>query len=139
MHRLFAGAAVLALFASSADGHHAISAYYDSSKRTTIEGDVSQFQFISPHPFVLIEVAPSTSLVASGRWRLEMDNRSELAAIGIRSDTLKAGDRIVVSGSLARDRSQSLYVLHLKRPADGFTYEQVGGTPRLVSPGSSRR
>lgn len=131
--------AALAFFASSAAAHHAISAYYDSTKRATLEGDVSQFQFISPHPFVVIDVAPSTSPGASGRWRLEMDNRSELVAIGIRSDTFKAGDRIVVSGSIARDRSQSLYVMHLKRPADGFTYEQVGGSPRLVAPGSSRR
>ena len=124
--------AAATLFASSAAAHHAISAYYDSTKRATLEGDVSQFQFISPHPFVLIDVA-------GRQWRLEMDNRSELVAIGIRSDTFKAGDRVVVSGSTARDRSQSLYVLQLKRPADGFTYEQVGGSPRLVSPGSSRR
>lgn len=100
---------------------------------------MSQFQYVSPHPFVLLDVHPSTSPGANGRWRLEMDNRSELSAIGVRGDTLKAGDRIVVSGSLARDRSQSLYVLHLRRPADGFTYEQVGGSPRLVSPGTSRR
>jgi hypothetical protein len=66
------------------------------------------------------------------RWRLEMDNRSELVAIGIRAETLKAGDRLVVRGSLARDGSNGLYVLHLTRPADGFEYEQVGGTPRIL-------
>jgi len=129
-------AAALALSASSADAHHAISAYYDNGQRATIEGVVTQFQFISPHPFVLVEVTGSGTTQA---WRLEMDNRSELVAIGVRAETLKPGDRIVVTGSLARDRSSSLYVLNLKRPADGFAYEQVGGTPRLVSPGRTRR
>jgi hypothetical protein len=139
--RLLLCAIALVLGASSAAAHHAISAYYDNAKRTTIEGVVTQFQFVSPHPFVIVElVNPSTSLGARGpQWRLEMDNRSELVAIGIRAETLKAGDRITVSGSLARDNSPGLYVLNLTRPADGFTYEQVGGSPRLVSPGRARR
>ena len=124
------------LLASSAAAHHAISAYYDNTKRMTLEGVVTQFQFVSPHPFVLIDV---TNTGTAQPWRLEMDNRSELVAIGVRAETLKAGDRIVVSGGVARDQSPSLYVLHLTRPADGFTYEQVGGSPRLVSPGRSRR
>jgi hypothetical protein len=123
--RTFVCLGVLAGAASSAIAHHAISAYYDNSKRSSIDGVVTQFQFVSPHPFVTLDVSGQ-------RWRLEMDNRSELSAIGIRADTLRAGDRLTVNGSLARDNSPSLYVLRLTRPADGFTYEQVGGTPRVV-------
>ena len=128
---LAALATVLWLGTTSAAAHHAISAYYDSSKRATIEGVVTQFRFVSPHPMVMVDVVDGGD---TQQWRLEMDNRSELAAIGIRADTLKAGDRLVVSGSLARDRSQSLYVLALTRPADGFAYEQVGGQPRVKRP-----
>ena len=114
---------------ASAAAHHAISAFYDNSKRATIEGVVTQFRFVSPHPTVMVDVVDDGN---TRQWRLEMDNRSELAAIGIRAETLKAGDRVVVSGSLARDRSQGLYVLTLTRPSDGFAYEQVGGRPRVV-------
>jgi hypothetical protein len=127
--RLLFSAVALTLTVAPAETHHAISAYYDNSKRTTIEGTVAQFQFVSPHPFVVLDVAGRDG---TQQWRLEMDNRSELVAIGVRIDTLKAGDRVVVTGSLARDRSSGLYVLHLKRPSDGFEYEQVGGSPRLV-------
>lgn len=122
-------ALVVALCATSAAAHHAISAYYDNTKRATLDGVVIQFQFISPHPFVVMDVANRD---ATEQWRLEMDNRSELVAIGIRAETLKVGDRLVVRGSLARDGSHSLYVLSLRRPADGFEYEQVGGSPRIV-------
>jgi hypothetical protein len=127
--RLFLCALVLTLGVTTAEPHHAISAYYDNSKRATIEGTVAQFQFVSPHPFVMLDVAGRDG---TRQWRLEMDNRSELVAIGVRTDTLKAGDRLVVTGSLARDRSSGLYVLNLKRASDGFEYEQVGGSPRLV-------
>jgi hypothetical protein len=71
-------------------------------------------------------------------WHLEMDNRGELAAIGFASDTLKPGDRIIVTGSLARRETNRMYVRILTRPADGFTYEQVGATPRLRSGPSAR-
>jgi hypothetical protein len=124
---------VIGVWSTAAGAHHAISAYYDSSKRTTIEGVVAQFQFVSPHPIVLVDVAVAGK---TERWRLEMDNRSELAAIGIRAETLKAGDRLVVNGSLARDGSHGLYVLRLTRPADGFGYEQVGGSPRITKSSS---
>jgi hypothetical protein len=64
-------------------------------------------------------------------WRLEMDNRYELVDVGMKPDTLKPGDRIVATGSRARDGSRSLYVLRVDRHADGFWYEQVGTSPRI--------
>ena len=64
-------------------------------------------------------------------WKLELDNRSELASIGMTSDTLKPGDRIVASGTRAFDGSRSIYAYRIDRAADGFWYEQVGSTPRI--------
>ena len=63
------------------------------------------------------------------RWRLVLDNRHELAAGGMSADTLKAGDRLVVTGGRARNRSRSLYISRLQRRVDGFLYEQVGTNP----------
>ena len=136
MRTVSAVAIALALWCGAADAHHAISAYYDSGKRATIDGIIAQFHFVSPHPFVMVDV---TENGATRQWRLEMDNRSELSAIGMRADTLKPGERVVVEGSLARDQSAGLYVRRLTRPGDGFMYEQVGSSPRLVAPGRSRR
>jgi len=106
--------------------HHSISSAYDASKVITLEGVVAQFHFVYPHPFVTIDVQQG-----SARWTLEMDNRSELARAGMTSETLKPGDRIVVTGSPARGGGQSLYIRKLERPADGFQYEQVGTSPRI--------
>ena len=111
------------------EAHHAISAIYDSSKQVTVDGVVRDFQFINPHPFLMMDVAD-----VSGRtleWRLELDNRFELVGIGVKADMLKIGDRVIVTGSLSRERPQNLYVMRLDRPADGFRYEQIGSSPRI--------
>jgi len=106
--------------------HHSISAVYDSSKRVTIEGVVSQWRFVNPHPYLTVDV------VDSGRaqpYHLELDNRGELAAVGVTAETLRPGDRLVVTGSQSRTEPRNLYVRKLVRPADGFEYEQVGASP----------
>jgi hypothetical protein len=60
-----------------------------------------------------------------------MDNRFELAGIGMTSETLRPGDRVVVTGSPGKLDSRALYVRRLDRPMDGFRYEQVGSRPRV--------
>ena len=122
-------AAALAILAAAPEAHHAIAAIYDSSKQMTLEGVVAEFQFVSPHPIVVIEVVGRGGDKES--WRLEMDNRGELSAVGMRADTLKKGDRVVVRGGVARDQSRALYIRRLERPADGFWYEQAGSSPKV--------
>lgn len=115
--------------ATAAHAHHSIAAVYDSSRQLTLEGRVTRFDFIHPHPFITVTVQPAGAPEES--WRLEMDNRFELAAIGVTADTFKAGDRVVVTGSPGRTLATTLYIRKLERPADGFEYEQVGSTPRI--------
>jgi hypothetical protein len=122
-------AAALALLAATPETHHAIAAIYDSSRQMTLEGVVAEFQFISPHPFMVIEVTDRSGRTET--WRLEMDNRGELSAVGLRADTFKMGDRVVVRGGVARDQSRALYIRRLERRADGFWYEQVGSSPKV--------
>ena len=121
-----AGMLACASFAASA--HHSISAVYDSTRQQRIEGVVAEFQFVNPHPFVIVTVDAGGG---GERWRLEMDNRFELADVGMTSATLKPGDRVVVTGSLGRTEPRTLYIRQLDRPADGFRYEQVGSRPRV--------
>ena len=110
-------------------GHHSIAGVYDTSQQVTVEGVVTQFQFVNPHPFVTLDVRSAGG--AAQQWRLEMDNRGELSQIGMTADTLKQGDRVVVTGSPGRTLAQSLYIRKLDRPTDGFSYEQVGSSPRI--------
>jgi hypothetical protein len=64
-------------------------------------------------------------------WRLELDNRHELVDVGMTEQTLRPGDRVLVSGSPGRQQARILYVRRLERPSDGFFYEQSGFSPRI--------
>jgi hypothetical protein len=121
--------AAIAIGGMAPEAHHSISSVYDSSRRVTVEGIVAQFQLINPHAFLFIDVKDAAGNAQS--WRLEMDNRSELVDIGVTPSTFRPGDRVRVSGSLARAQGQQLYLLRLDRAADGFWYEQVGQSPRI--------
>lgn len=114
---------------TTASAHHYIGGIYDSSKRLTLEGVVAGFRFVPAHPILEIDVTGADG--KAERWRLEMDNHFELAAIGIKADTLKAGDKVVALGSAAKDGSRAIYLRSLERPSDGFHYEQVGSSPRV--------
>ena len=114
---------------AAVQAHHSIAAVYDSARQITVEGTVTEFQFVNPHPVLII--AAVTDGGEPQQWRLEMDNRSELVEIGITAETFKAGDRVVASGSAARTKMPGLYLLKLDRPADGLLYEQIGYSPRI--------
>jgi hypothetical protein len=108
--------------------HHSIAGMYDNQRPVTIDGVVTQFQFVSPHPYLDLRDART-----SQTWRFEMDSRGELARIGMDEQTLKPGDRLVVTGSLARREANRAYVERLQRPADGYGYEQVRNSPRPLA------
>jgi hypothetical protein len=117
------------MLAVPVSAHHSIAGIYDGSKQVTVDGTVLHFRFVNPHPYV--EVSVTDRRGAATQWRLEMDNRSELAGIGMTADTIKPGDRVTVTGSPSRSDARAMYVRKLLRPADGLTYEQVGSTPRI--------
>jgi uncharacterized protein DUF6152 len=111
--------------------HHSIAGAYDAKKPVTVAGTVHLFHFVNPHPWLEVD-----ALDAGGQantWRMEMDNRSELVAVGMDAGTLRPGDRIVVSGIAAVMGQYSLYVRKLERP-DGLRYEQKGAVPVFTPP-----
>jgi hypothetical protein len=130
--RVLVAAMVLGMTtAAAAAGHHSIAGMYDAARNTTLEGVVAQFQFINPHPVLVVDIRRGG---ATEQWQMEMDNRRELSQIGFTETTLKPGDRVVVHGSPARREAQRLYIRRLERPSDGFGYEQIGTSPRIRRP-----
>ena len=123
---------VFAIAGASIQAHHGLSGAYEMGRDMKIEGVVVQFQFINPHPFLTISVEPPGG--GKQQWRLEMDNRSELVDIGMTSNTLRPGDRVVVTGNAGLAQPNTLYVRRLDRPADGLKYEQIGASPSIQMP-----
>lgn len=119
----------VAAAAGAAHGHHSIAREYDGDRPLTFAGTVVKFHFVNPHPYLV--VAAHADSASPQTWHLEMDNRYELARIGVTAETFAPGDVIVASGSPGRTKSRTLYLRRLERHADGLLYRQRGYTPTL--------
>lgn len=123
-----AALALVILAAAGVEAHHSIAGVYDNQRPVTIDGVVTQYQFVSPHPY--LDLRDSRT---SQTWRLEMDNRGELSSIGVNEQTFRPGDRLIVTGSPARRGANQMYIERLQRPSDGFGYEQYRSSPRRLA------
>jgi hypothetical protein len=111
------------LAGAAATAHHSFATYYFEDRSVSIEGDVVEFAYSAPHAWVHL-MAPDTGGV-SRRFAAEWANPTRLARDGITADTLKAGDRVLITGSPGRNPGE--YKIHLKaieRPADGWNWRQ---------------
>lgn len=95
----------------------------------TVDGRIAEFQFINPHPILVLEARDAAGRV--DRWRIELDNRHELSSAGVDDRTLRAGERVIVALNPGRGESRIGYLQRLERPADGLRLEQVNSRPRL--------
>ena len=118
--------------------HHSLTEY-DGSRRITVNVVVREFHFVNPHPYLVVDAPVPGRGTSTQVWRLELDNRFELVNIGMTSKTFDRGDQLTVTGPPGHDGKPILYVRELDRPSDGFRYEQVGNTPRVVRAGRGRQ
>lgn len=107
------------LIAMAAWPHHSLGATYDGNKTITLDGKILQLLLRNPHSFLQVE-APDENGVMQ-RWSLEWRSAGSLGQQGIKRDTLKAGDEVVVTANPSRtpgDHRGALLTLH--RKSDGF-------------------
>lgn len=113
-------AAVL-LTGVGAYAHHSYGATYDTSKDVKLEGKLVQFVYRNPHSFVHVE-APDSSGVMQ-RWSIEWAGTAQLDNQGIKRESLKVGDMVVIMGRPSRVTGEyRALMVSLKRPSDGFSW-----------------
>ncbi len=102
---LAAAAITTAIVANSmpALAHHSFAAEFDAAKPITIQGRVTRIAWTNPHVWIYLNVPDETGKLVN--WGFEMGAPQQVRNQGWDRDTLKTGDEIIVSGSLARDGS----------------------------------
>lgn len=115
---LFAVAVILG--AGSALAHHSYGAYYEK-ETVSIEGTVESIRFANPH--VTMRLRTDEGKVYDIEWQ----NLIQLRHGNVGPGTLKAGDRIVLSGSPPRDPSSQTITLirEIRRPSDGWLWRRT--------------
>jgi len=121
--RTFAFAVFILIGAAAirVDGHHSFAATYDESRKIEITGQILSFSYRNPHSVVSVE-APGID-TAAARWAIEWGAAAQLLRQGVARDTLKAGDKVVISGNPGRRAADhKLRLLTISRPTDGWTW-----------------
>ena len=107
-----------------AAAHHSYAAF-DRCQPVTLEGEIDNVEWVNPHIRIHIRTADS------GAYFVEWFSLLQLQQAGMEPETLKAGDRILVSGSPMRDPSLKVLSLltEIRRPADGWHWERARQAP----------
>lgn len=97
--------ALVLLISLSAFAHHS-TASYDLIHGTILDGVVAGFAWENPHAHILLDVTGEDMIE---HWSIELESPSILGHLGWSKDTLKPGDRVLVTGGRAKNGS-----LHLR-------------------------
>ena len=107
---------VLLLSAAGAGSHHAFSPVYDEGRLIMVEGVVTEFKFVNPHAMMSMDVTDASGNVA--KWTVEFAGRLNLAEVGWTAESIKAGERVTVTGNPTHTGSQRMFFRRIVR-ADG--------------------
>ena len=118
--------AAATLLGARAYAHHSFQAAYLENQTMTIEGQLVQLLFRNPHSFVHLMVREKDGTIV--RYAVEWGGALQLDGQGVSRDTLKIGDRLIISGNPGRNRKDHLLrMLTLSRPKDGFGWGHKPG------------
>jgi lysyl-tRNA synthetase class II len=121
---LFALGVAMFLVAAGLSAHHSFSAVYQTKEEIKLEGKLVQVSIRNPHSFVFIETKDQEG--KTQRWSLEWGGAAQLAGQGVNQQTLKVGDKVVVTGRPSRTPGE-YRVLVQTITSEGFTWGRGRG------------
>jgi hypothetical protein len=96
----------------SAKAHHGW-AEFDSTE-VTFQGTVTDFHFVNPHCVVEFEVKDEKGQIR--KWQGEFSNPGQLRRKGWTAASLEVGDKLTLTGHLAKNGSPAMHVLKIRTP-----------------------
>jgi hypothetical protein len=103
---------------ATASAHHGYSEY-DRCEFATFEGEILRLEWGNPHVLISLKTAETT-------YRVEWATIDQLRRANVEDGTLKAGDRVVITGSKNRNPELSVITLlsSVSRPSDGWSWSR---------------
>ena len=83
--------------------HHAFGAEFDPNLPLLLKGPVVRIEWINPHTWIHVEVTKKDG--AKEVWMVEGGTPNSLLRRGLKRDSLKIGQVVVVDGYQSKDRS----------------------------------
>ncbi len=88
----------------TAYAHHSFAAEFDRSKPLTLDGVVTKIEWQNPHIRFYLDVPDASGTVVN--WELELGSPNGLLRAGWTRNSLQVGQKVSVSGFLAKDGSR---------------------------------
>jgi Family of unknown function (DUF6152) len=104
------------LWSNSAAAHHSFAPVYDGNREITVTGVVTQFKFVNPHAMMLMDVTDESGKVV--KWTVEFAGSLNLSEVGWTADSIKAKERVTVTGNPTHTGSHGMFFRKLVR-SDG--------------------
>ena len=98
-----AAAVVLVSIQTPAAAHHAFGAEFDPNRPLLLKGPVVRVEWVNPHTWIHMEITSDDG--GKEVWMVEGGTPNSLLRRGLKRDTIKPGQVIIVDGYQAKDRS----------------------------------
>jgi len=105
---------VATCIAGAAQAHHSVSAWFDTTAMTEIEGVVTEFRWQNPHVVFTLRVPGEQG---DAEWEIETLSISGISRWGITRDLVNVGDRLRVAGNPARRNANNVFVRNILLPS----------------------
>ena len=122
--RVFA-ALCLVLAPVVAQAHHSFAAQYDSTKQVTLQGTISKVEWMNPHVYFYVDVPDETGKLVN--WAVEGGAPNVLYREGWKPTSLKAGDKVTITGSRAKNGSNLINATSFKLPDGRCVFAGTSG------------
>jgi hypothetical protein len=122
----------LLVAAPAALAHHSVSAWFDSSQVTELEGELTDLRWQNPHIVFTLKVIGSDGKEAL--WDMESLSMSGVTRTGLTRDLLVVGETLKVAGNPSRKNLNNVFVRNILLPSG----EEIvlGGQARWVTESS---
>lgn len=106
--------------------HHSFSAEFDIDQPVTLQGTLTELEWVNPHGWIHMDVAgPDGEIV---NWAVEMGNPTALLRRGLRKSHFPPGMELVVEGYKAKDRTPTANGITITFPDGRNVFAGSSGT-----------
>jgi hypothetical protein len=116
------------LCATAALAHHSFAGTYEMDQTLTIRGTITGFTLRNPHSFVTVDV--QYPIGPSENWGIEWSSISALRTVGIDQNILKVGDKVVITGNVAKGLNKQLLMKRIERADGRLVWEGTVGNKK---------
>ena len=134
MKMLVLAAAMLVALAVLVPAHHGDAGRYDEAV-VVMTGTVVELQWTDPHALIVMDIPNEKGV--NVRWQAELGGRTGLTKSGWTRNTLKAGDKITVTGRKVKSGAPYLNLTERANVVNAATGKELFRTPNYGQPATS--